>query len=463
MSAVARIFQEAGWRVSGSDDGFYPPIRDVILRYGLPCAAPYRAENVPADVDWIVVGKHAKLVPESNPEVAAAFARRDAGAARVLSFPEALSHFLGATRNLVLAGSFGKSSCTALAAWILVHAGKDPSYFIGASAIDLPDNGHRGGGDRFVLEGDEYPAANGDDRSKFLFYRPHDLLLLSGEPDHVNVFPTRASYLAPFKTLVRLLPPDGCLVACERGANLEEIVAEAAAPTVWYGLTRGPKARWWTQEIARGETTRFTLVHEGRPAAALTTRLLGDHNIENTVGVAALLLETGAVTADELTAAVAAFSGVRRRLERLTPAGALPVISDFGSSRAKCRAGIETILRQFPERRLIVCFEPHTFSFRSRAALDWYDTLFEGVRRVYVYQPPSHGAQTHDQLTQAEIVERIAASGVEAVPVGSAGDLQARLQAETAPDRDVVLFETSGDFGGAIPQVAAWASRKESR
>lgn len=450
MSAVAKILLDAGWQVTGSDEGFYPPISDVITRYGIPCAVGYRAENIPPDTDWIVIGKHAKLVPEENEEVAAAFA----SGKRVLSFPEALAELRGARESLVVAGSFGKSSCTALMAHVLRHASKDPSYFIGAEALDFPDNGHLGQGTLFVLEGDEYPAANWDNRSKFLFYGASALLLTSGEHDHVNVFPTLASYLAPFETLVAQMPAEGLIVASWTGANLNQIAAKAACRVVWYS-GQVPGADWWATDIERrAGITHFTLVHHGEPVVALQTGQLGDHSVENAVGVSALLLELGAITPEELAAGIAAFSGVRRRLERLNPESEPPVYNDFGSSYAKCRAGITTILQSFPGKRVRVCFEPHTFSFRNRDALSWYDTLFLGVERVYLFQPPAHGAATHAQLTQPEIAGRIASSGVSVTSVATADALLAALGRDTDLAQDVILFETSGGFDGAIPRVA---------
>lgn len=456
MSAVAKLLLDAGWSVTGSDEGFYPPISLVIQRYGIPCAVGYRRENLPVEADWIVIGKHAKLVPEENEEVAAALK----SGKRVVSFPEAIAELLGERTPIVVAGSFGKSSCTALLAHLLRHAGKDPSYFIGAEALDFPDNGHLGQGSVFVLEGDEYPAANWDDRSKFLFYRTQALLVTSGEHDHVNVFPTLPDYLKPFEQLVASIPSRGKIVACATGANLPGMMAHASAPVVWYALAEGNGAQWWARGLERRDgRTYFTLCHAGEELLRLSTRQLGDHNVENAVGVAALLLERGLLTLDELAAGLEAFSGVRRRLERLNPDSDPPIYNDFGSSYAKCRAGITTILQSFPGKRVRVCFEPHTFSFRNRDALGWYDTLFSGVERVYLFQPPAHGATTHAQLTQDEIAARIAASGTPVTPVTSATALLAALRADLSRSDDVILFETSGGFDGAIPHVAGtdWA------
>jgi UDP-N-acetylmuramate: L-alanyl-gamma-D-glutamyl-meso-diaminopimelate ligase len=453
MSAAARLLQDAGWTVTGSDDGFYPPISTVIERYRIPCAVGYRAQNIPKDADTIVIGRHARLVPETNPEVAAALA----SGRRVVSFPEAIQGLLPGRIPVVVAGSFGKSSCTALMTWALVHAGRDPGWFLGAEALDLADNGHLGGGEAFVLEGDEYPAANFDPTSKFLFYRPRHVLLTSAEHDHINVFPTLDDYLKPYAALLATLPTDGVLAAAREGAHLAPLVERARARTVWYAAEECG-ADWWATEPVRADgRTQMTLVGPGEEIP-LETGLLGRHNRENIVGVGALLRTAGLVTGDEYAEAVRTFRGVRRRLERLTPDDRLPVYNDFGSSPAKCRAGIETIREHFPGRRLTVVFEPHTFSFRNRGALGWYDRLFAGAHRVLVLPPPGHGAQTHDQLGQEEIVARIAGAGITATSVTDADALLAELAATVTADWDIVLIESSGAVAGAIPRIADWAA-----
>ncbi len=452
MSAVARICQQADERVTGSDEGFYPPISETIARYGIPCATGYAAGNIPADARTIVVGRHARLVPRTNPEVAEAHARRAAGRARIASFPEVLRDHMGEVPSLIVAGSYGKSSCSALAAWCLAHGGARPGWFIGADAPDLIDNGRLGAGGPFVVEGDEYPAAIDDPRPKFAFYPAHEVLFTAAEHDHVNVYPTLDSYLEPFRDLAERVPPTGRIVACATGPHLADVVARATAPVASYAVDPSAGADWHADGIRPGARTTFALVHEGRTIGRVSTGMLGRHNVENIVGVAALLVGGGHLSVDAFAAAVAEFRGVRRRLERLTPEHAPPVYSDFGSSRAKCLAGIHTLREAFPDRRIVVCFEPHTFSFRNRDALHWYDDLFAGADRVLVHQPPTHGAETHDQLDRREIVERIRASGVTADPVGDADEVLAAL-ADLDPSRDLVVFETSGSFDGAIPRV----------
>ncbi|HEU4753877.1 MAG TPA: Mur ligase family protein, partial [Armatimonadota bacterium] len=419
---------------------------DYLQALRIPCRSPYSAENLPPDADLIVIGKHAKLVPESNPEVRAAFGKP------VRSFPEVLQELTADTRNLVVAGSYGKSTCSALAAWALLRSGRDPSYFVGAITYDLPANSHLGSGSAFVLEGDEYPSANWDDRSKFLYYNPRSVLLISGTHDHVNVFPTVEEYLKPYRELVRLIPPEGLLVACLDGEHVPELLPLARAGVVTYSLDK-PEADWRAADITRGTRTDFRLLRRGEEVTRISSVLLGDHNVQNMVGAGALLLETGLLTPEELATAFREFRGVKRRLELKTPNARLPVYEDFGSSYAKAEAGIRSMRAQFPDRRLLVVFEPHTFSFRNRSALGWYDTLFREAARVFVYDPPSHGAATHDQLSQEEIVAAIRRSGTPAQPFHTWEQLRDTLGPELK-DEDVVLMVTSGAMGGSIQALA---------
>jgi UDP-N-acetylmuramate: L-alanyl-gamma-D-glutamyl-meso-diaminopimelate ligase len=186
----------------------------------------------------------------------------------------------------------------------------------------------------------------------------------------------------------------------------------------------------------------------------MTTGLLGAHNIENIVGVSALLLDTGLVTREGLVRAVASFEGIRRRLDRLTRTSRIPLIEGFGSSWEKARSAIDALRLHFPDRKLVVVFEPHTFSWRSRDALSWYDTVFEGVERVLILPPPGHGAESHHQSTLAEIVERTRAAGMDARPVSSAAEAQVALSALSGDE--VVLLLSSGPLLGlpdSLPPV----------
>ena len=178
-----------------------------------------------------MIGKNAKLVPESNDEVRAAM---ESGKP-VRSFADLLHEMTAGAETIVAAGSYGKSTCTALLAWCLRVANKDPSYFIGEITNGFDTHAHRGQGKTFVLEGDEYPASNWDNRSKFLLYNAKNVLLTSATHDHINVFPTHADYLAPFRALLGSLPADGLLVVSSE-PHARALAAGLSCAIAFYGL-----------------------------------------------------------------------------------------------------------------------------------------------------------------------------------------------------------------------------------
>ncbi len=447
MSAAALMMREAGHEVSGSDEDVFPPMSTYVEGLGFPFHRRFDAANLPERLDVLVLGASAKLGGEANPEVAAARAR----GVRIASFPELVGQATVGRRNTVVAGSFGKSTCTALTAHILRDAGRDAGWMVGAISPSLPDTGHWGSAPEVILEGDEYIVGPADRRSKFALYHPRDVLLTSLVHDHVNVFPTFADYEAPFRELLRLIPADGLLVARE-SAPIRAIAGETRARIVWYDTDRCDG--WWAEDISYGETSRFSLVRPDGARIALSTGLLGEHNIENIVGVGAYLLERGLVSEAGLQAAVASFAGIRRRLDRLTTRSTVPVIEGFGSSYEKARSAIEALLLHYPHRPLVVVFEPHAFSWRSTDALPWYDTVFEGASRVLIAPPPTHGAGSHRQSSFEEILARTAATGVPVQGVRSAE--AAVLALSDLRGDEVVLLLSSGPLLGlpdSLPQV----------
>lgn len=446
MSAAALLLRETGWSISGSDEGFYPPVSEYLAKAGIVFANGYAAENIPADADVIVVGKNAKLTKESNLEVAAAF---NSGKT-IKSFPDILEELTVHTDNIVVAGSYGKSTTTALLAHCLVHAGKDPSYFIGEIVRGFGAHAHVGKGGVFVLEGDEYPSAHWDPRSKFLHYNPHTVLLTSATHDHINIYPTHEEYLAPFRKLMNTVRNDGLVVANADEPFAKGVAEVFAGKKVWYGMHA--EDAWHPTNIVYGMPTTFDLIKGAEKIVTLTTTQLGAHNVENIVGASALLLEKGLVTPEELQAAVAEFKGVKRRMELLTEHSVVPVLEGFGSSVEKAMSAIAAMRLHYPTRRLVVVFEPHTFTWRNRTAIAQYDRAFAGAARVYIYEPATQGATTHEQLTQEEIVARVHAAGVDAVAISDPMAAVGQIVNDLAKD-DVVLLLSSGNLGGMVETI----------
>ena len=446
MSALASVLISQGVEVTGSDNAVFPPVSDYLNRLGIVWRSGFDAAAVPADIDAAVIGSSAKLDLADNPELAEIVRR---GVPR-FGFADYLGKHTQDRDNVVIAGSFGKSTLTALAAVMMREAGRDPGYFIGAIPLDLPATGHAGTDPTFLIEGDEYVIGADDRRPKFALYHPRAALVSSIVHDHVNVYPTMADYEAPFASLIDRLPKDALLVCANAYEPLHRLTQGRGV--VWYGLA--PCDGYWADRIEIGEVTRFALVTPSGERIALTTELLGRHNIENIVGAAALLLERDAVDAEAVQAATAKFRGVARRLDKKTRRSRIPAYEGFGSSYEKARSAIEAIRLHFPERPAVVVFEPHTFSWRNAGALAWYDRVFEGVARVLVLAPPGHGAEGHAQLTQDQILARIRAAGVAAASVANAGEALDDLGDSLTGD-EVVLLLSSGPLDGLAASLPA--------
>ncbi len=452
MSAVAHLMQKAGYTVSGSDEGFYPPVSDYVARIGITTSQGYHAANIPEDATRIVIGKNAKLVPESNPEVAAAFAHSKD---KIRSFPEIVSEMAAETHNIVVAGSYGKSTVTSLIAFVLKHAGQDPSYLIGALPHGFEHTSDIGKGRFFVMEGDEYPSANWDSRSKFEHYRPGTIVLTAACHDHVNVFPTLADYHAPFHRLMGMIEQDGLLVACISEKNARSFYQHFKGQKRSYGIGI-EDADWQAHDLMPGAVTQFTLAHHGKSVGTVKTTLLGRHNVENILAAAAVLLPDQIVTFTQFAAAILAFEGLTRRLDRKVPKTAnIHVYEGFGSSHEKARSAIDAMRLHFPGCRLIVLFEPHTFTWRNRNALPQYETAFSGTDIVFAHHPPSQGAGTHDQASLDEI---LAAARLYHNDVRAFNSV-AEVVDEARPG-DVVLILSSGNFDGLMqPVIKALAAK----
>jgi UDP-N-acetylmuramate: L-alanyl-gamma-D-glutamyl-meso-diaminopimelate ligase len=452
MSAVAKLLRESGVEVTGSDEEVYPPISDFLKRENLPYKTPYAAANVPTDADLVVIGKSAKLVPELNEEVAKVIHRQHAEGLKISSFPEVLADLTRGKKSIVVAGSYGKSSSAALLSHCLESAGLDPSYFIGAVPKTPASSAHLGQGEYFVLEGDEYPSSNTDPRAKFLHYRPAHLLVTPLAHDHFNVFPTPADYLKPFKELLPLAT--GTVVACAEGPLSRELLASTVRPVVTYGLVDG---EYQAANIVWGEKTVFDITRSGQTLVRVETRELGEHSVQNIVGVAALLFTCSLLTPEQFKDAVASFKGVVRRLDRKSDKTSVAIFEGFGSSYEKAKSAIAAMKRHFPTRRLLVVFEPYTINWRKQETLHQYADVFAGAHKAFVLEPPLHGKGM--EISIEDMAAQAQSGGVNTV---AAHDPQALLQllANDLQRDDAVLLLSSGPLGGLVEAIPHLAEQK---
>lgn len=451
MSAVAHLLQEKGYIVSGSDEGAYPPVSTYLDKIGLTPIIGHAADNIPHSPDLIVIGKHAKLVPETNDEVRYAL---ETYQNIVRSFPEVLAGLTTDREKIVVAGSYGKSTLTTLISHCLIHAGKAPGWFIGAIPKGFEHSASLGGKGHFIFEGDEYPSANWDNRAKFLHYAPDTVILTSATHDHVNIYPTLADYHAPFhQLLMEMAERSGQLIACTDERYAANFFHAYPGQKLSYGLESG--TNYGAVNIQLGnpavhQPTQFDLLVGYDVHPNFMTYELGRHTVQNICGAAACLLGQNLLSPDEFRDAVACFQGLNRRLDRKAQDSRLVIYEGFGSSYEKARAAIDAIREHFPSRKLKVLFEPHTFTWRNRAALDQYKTAFNNTDNVWIVSPPEHGEGSHEQASLDDIIAQASLHHDAIHKLSKPSEIMTLL--ETAdPLEDVILILSSGSFGGYLP------------
>lgn len=451
MSALAVLLKNMGAVVSGSDEGFYEPAFSYLKRNNISILSPYKKENIPKNTDLIIIGRHSKLNKEDNQEVKQALNYSQ----KIKSFPEVLSEITKNRENIVVVGSYGKSTCVALLAYCLTNNGIDAGYFLGAISNDLQENAKIGTNKYFVLEGDEYPAFGGV--SKFLYLHPKQLLLTSAEHDHLNVFPTLEEYLEPYRKLIKLLPANGLIVAGINNPNVKEVVKEGQVKIATYGLNR--EALWYADNIKYGEVTNFDLLKNGEKITSLSTPILGKHNVENIVGVSAFLLENNLISPAQLEKSISSFRGLKRRLDLKTEKSSVLIYEGFGSSYTKAKTIFDAIKLHFPNKRIVTVFEPHAFSWRNKNTAGWYDNIFDISDETIILSPPEHGKNEHEQIGLEEIIERARKSKEKVYGVKNKKEALEKLE-EIVKKDDLIILMSSGDMQGLIEEIPLWAEKK---
>ncbi len=437
MSSVALLLKEKGNNITGSDEGNYPPSSTLLEQKNIPCSTPYNPSNIPKNVDIIVIGKNKRLTLEKNKEVQKAHSM----GVPVLSFPEVLNSLTKKTKNIVCAGSSGKTTCACLMAWCLTKAKKNPSFFTGGIIKNLNTSAQIGDSDIFVLEGDEYPTSNEDSKPKFLYYNPTDVLITSLLHDHLDIFPTKEDYNKVFIDLVHSIKKGGKCVINSSQRETKVLLDIPNVEKITYGLEN---AKWTATEINHKDTTTFTLNCSGNKVVDLETSLIGNHNIENIVGVSALLLENEYISKEELADAVKDFGGVKNRLEKINKTNDIMVYEGFGSSSEKIRSAIDALYLH-KKSRIIVVFEPHSTSLKMKEYLPFYKDLFKKADRVYIYTPTlNKGVVTLDDIMDA--------SDTKLIPIDNVNDGIEKMQKEIKLG-DIILTLSSGDIGGLRDEI----------
>ncbi len=444
MGSFAGMLKASGYQVSGSDENVYPPMSTQLERWGIEVLTPYAPANLDrARPDLVVVGN---VVRRVNPE---ATAMRERGIPHV-SFPAALGElFIGPRHGVVVVGTHGKTTTSAMMGALLHRAGRDPSFLVGGVTRDFDSNFRLGAGPHFVVEGDEYDTAYFDKGPKFLHYRPRTAIFTSCELDHADIYRDEAHYESAFERFVELLPADGFLAACASYDSVRRIAGRARCRVETYAVDR-PGADWEARDLRLGpDGARFALVRGGALLAEVHLPVGGAHNVENALGVAAAAAALG-LSPREIADGLAAFHGVKRRQEVRGTAGGVTVVDDFAHHPRAVRHTLAAVRGTFPGARLLAAFEPRSnTSRRNLHQADYADpATWGGAAEVFLLRPaPTDQVPEQERLDLDAVVRDLAGRGQPARAFASVDALLPAL-AEAARPGDVVVAMSNGAFGG---------------
>ena len=461
MGSLASLFRRAGHRVTGSDVRFDPPMGDVLAEAGVECLTGYAAEHLVQGVDLVVVGN---VIRKDNPEAIAAEARglRRSSMSRALR-----EHFLARRKPLVVCGTHGKTTTSSMCAWSLYEAGLEPGWFIGGVSKSLPDSaalGRRGptlhggigavGASPFVVEGDEYDAVYWQKQPKFFDYfgigEDDVAIVTSVEHDHIDIYPTEASYVATFTELARRVPRSGLLVC--HAADRRAVAASLECPgrLAYYALvgddTGEVSPTWVGAPVAVDDQGRqpFDLYAGGVSCGRFVLGVPGLHNVRNAVATIAACAEGFDMRVPRLRASLATFAGVRRRQDLLGDIGGVRVYDDFAHHPTAVDETLRALRSRHPAGQLWAVFEPRSATACRSLHQEAYTHAFDAATTVILAPLGRTGLPPEDTLDLARLANDL---GPKATLAPSTDAIVEKVAAEARPG-DTVALLSNGAFGG---------------
>ncbi|HXM90617.1 MAG TPA: UDP-N-acetylmuramate:L-alanyl-gamma-D-glutamyl-meso-diaminopimelate ligase, partial [Candidatus Dormibacteraeota bacterium] len=449
MAPLAGMLRERGFRVTGSDSGVYPPASTLLESLGISFFHSFDAANLTPAPDLVIVGN---IIARGNPELEEVLDRKIS----YRSMPEILEEvFLPARHSIVVSGTHGKTTTTAMLAWIFETAGKKPNFLVGGVAENFGKSYGLGGGEEFILEGDEYETAFWDRGPKFFHYHPDDLIITSLEYDHADIYPDFETYELAFRRLVNLVPRRGRAViwgdTADSGPSLRRAAQKALCQVETYGFSGGND--WIASNVAiEKEGVRFAVAHHGQRFGEFVLAATGRHNVLN--ALASIVVAQGrGISAEAINKALKTFRSVKRRMDVKGEFGGVLVVDDFAHHPTAVKATIEAARARWPDRRLWGILEPRSNSMRRKVFQETLPQALALADRVVlggVFR--SHQLGDDNRLDPETVAQSIRSLGKEARVFSSSDEIAGVLAAEAAPG-DLLLVMSNGSFDGLCEKL----------
>lgn len=436
MASAAVAMQQRGYQVTGSDqDVIYPPMSTFLAEHGVRVQAGYAEGNLSHRPDLVVVGN---AISRGNPEAEAVLDRK----LRYCSLPELLKEFfIRGKRSLVVSGTHGKTTTTALLTWVFETAGLNPSFLIGGIPRNLGQGARFSDSPWFIIEGDEYDTAFFDKRSKFVHYLPEVAIINNLEFDHADIFGTLADIQLAFRRMVNLIPRNGLLLANGDEPNLAPVLDVKHCPVKRFGLSDANEIRA-SGLVLKENSSDF---HLGD--TTFTVPLIGELNVRNALAVAACARHCG-LTDAQIQQGFDTFTGVARRMDVRGEAGGVTVVDDFGHHPTALRETMRALRVKFPGRRLWAVFEPRSNTTRRNVfQTELVDALERADLIVVAEVARLEQLRPEERLNPEKLMQDLRLTGKPAAYLATVDAILDHLAAGTKPG-DVVCIFSNGGFGG---------------
>ncbi len=431
MGGLALIARQLGYKVTGSDQNVYPPMSTQLQEQGIELMEGYRAENLAAKPDLVVIGN---ALSRGNEEVEAVLNQ----GFHYVSGPQWLAeHVLHKKWVLGVAGTHGKTTTTSMLAWILEAEGFNPGFLIGGIPLNFGLSARLGETDFFVIEADEYDSAFFDKRSKFVHYRPRTCILNNLEYDHADIFPDLAAIKTQFHHLVRTIPGQGLIIAPQKEENIQEVLEKGC----WTKVVKtaiGQSADWQAV-LLEEDGSRFEVLFEGKRQGIVAWSLSGEHNVYNALAAIAAARHVG-VMPDAAIEALQQFKNVKRRMEQIIKTERITVYDDFAHHPTAIATTLDGLRKQVGEERIIAVLEPRSNTMRMGVHSQTLADSLKTADLALVYQPAE---LDWDLLVLLEYGDNIRiCTGLD--------EIIEQLQAETAAH---AILMSNGGFGGIYQKL----------
>jgi UDP-N-acetylmuramate: L-alanyl-gamma-D-glutamyl-meso-diaminopimelate ligase len=449
MASLAGLLKAQGYCVTGSDQNVYPPMSTYLAQTGIDVQIGFDVQHLASRPDLVIIGN---AVSRGNSEAEAVLD----GNIPYLSFPQALGKFLiGSRQSIVIAGTHGKTTTTALAAWVFKRAGLKPGFFVGGVPLDFGSGWDPGDGNQVIMEGDEYDSAFFDKGPKFLHYRPQSIILTSVEFDHADIYRNLDHLKDAFRGLARLVPSGGLLVACYDYPAVREVVKAGSCRVISYGDDHS--CDWTVREVrADGRRSYFDPCFKSDSEGTVELGAIGRHNVKNALGVYALGRELG-IDRSMLLEGFASFSGVKRRQEFKGEKRGVLVIDDFAHHPTAVAETIIAVKDAFTGRRVWAVFEPRSNTSRRNIFEREFARALSLADRVVIsdlHQPEK--IPEPERLSVPRVVQGINHSAGDArALLINGGDNIAAYVAANAAEGDIILVMSNGGFDGVQDKILA--------